>query len=177
MKFCHNCGNHFHRTKECKDPITSCGLILIKLPYFKKIIPKEYIKIDNYNFKNLRNLDKISQYMNKIKFLLIRRKHSLNYIEFIRGKYNINKQELQFKFELMSPHEIINISNLPFKQLWENLWGNKSWCKSFEKEYIDAKNKFYTFKNNTSLFKYITENIIPKYNSTEWGIPKGKRKK
>ena len=175
MKFCHNCGSHFHKTKECKEPIISCGLILIKLPYFQKLKPREYIKIDNYNFKNLRNLNKISQYMNKIKFLLIRRKHSLNYIEFIRGKYTISQEELQFKFQLMSPNEIADISILNFKNLWENVWGDKSWCKTFDKEYKESKDKFYKLKKNKTLFKLLTQETIPKYDSPEWGIPKGRR--
>ena len=32
----------------------------------------------------------IKFFKDKIKFLLIRRKHSLNYIEFIRGRYDKN---------------------------------------------------------------------------------------
>ena len=175
MKFCHNCGSHFHRTKECNEPIISCGLILIKLPYFQKLKPKDYIKIDNYNFKNLGNLDKISYYMKKIKFLLIRRKHSLNFIEFIRGKYELNQSELKYKFELMSPDEIADISILSFKNLWENVWGDKSWCKTFDKEYKDSKDKFNKLKKDKQLFKTLTQDTIPKYNSPEWGIPKGRR--
>lgn len=175
MRFCHNCSSHFHKTKECKEPIISCGLILIKLPYCKKINTINYTKIDDYNYKNLSNLNKISQYINKIKFLLVRRKHSLNFIEFIRGKYTIDENKLVYMFELMSPDEILQISINNFDDLWENVWGDKSWNKSFEKEYLDSKNKFEQIKNNTHLFKKLTQEIIPKYNSPEWGIPKGRR--
>lgn len=175
MKFCHNCGSHFHKTKQCSEAITSCGIILLKLPYFQKIKNKDYIQIDDYNFKHLGNLDKISYYMTKIKFLLIRRKHSLNFIDFIRGKYFITKESLLPKFELMSPEEIVNISIFEFKELWENVWGDKSWCKSFEKEYIESESKFITLKKNKKLFKFLTTQIITKYNTTEWGIPKGRR--
>lgn len=175
MKFCHNCASHFHKTKDCNEPIISCGLILAKLPYFQKVIPKEYLKIDDYNFKNLKNLNKISDYMNKIKFLLIRRKHSLNFIEFIRGKYIIDKDKLQNMFELMSPDEIALISIYDFKILWENVWGDKSWCKSFEKELQESEEKFNLIKKDKKLFKFLTQQIIPKYNSPEWGLPKGRR--
>lgn len=175
MKFCHNCASHFHKTKECTEPIISCGLILTKLPYFQKINPKEYLKIDDYNFKNLKNLSKISLYSNKIKFLLVRRKHSLNFIEFIRGKYIIDKNNLQNMFELMSPDEIALISIYDFKILWEKVWGDRSWCKSFEKEYQESEIKFNSIKKDKTLFKFLTNDIVPKYNSAEWGLPKGRR--
>lgn len=176
MKFCHNCGSHFHKTKECSEPIISCGLIVLKLPYYQKLKATEYLKIDDYNFRNLKNINKISQYIDKIKFLLIRRKHSLNFIEFIRGKYQVNdKTHLANIFELMSPNEILLIATLEFKKLWENVWGVRSWLKSFEKEFSESELKFNTLKNNKELFKYLTEEIIPLYNSQEWGLPKGRR--
>ena len=175
MKFCHNCGSYSHKSKECKEPITSCGLILVKLPYYKKINLNSYIKIDNYNDKNLGNLMNINKYMNKIKFLLVRRKHSLNYIEFIRGKYTIDKDILTNIFELMSPDEIANISIYPFKKLWEDLWKDKSWSKSFQNEYKNSEIKFNQIKDNKELFKYLTRELVPKYNSSEWGMPKGRR--
>lgn len=175
MKFCHNCGNHFHKTKDCKEPIISCGLILLKLPYFQKLKSNDYLKIDDYNFKNLKNLDKISKYMNKIEFLLIRRKHSISFIEFIRGIYKIEKYILKTLFELMSPEEILLISTNSFTKLWEEVWGERSWLKSFEKEYIESEKKFNTIVENKELFIFLTNEIIPKYDSPEWGIPKGKR--
>lgn len=175
LKFCHNCGSHFHKTKNCQEPTISCGLIVLKLPYFQKLKSFEYLKIDDYNFKNLKNLDKLSYYMNKIKFLLIRRKHSLNFIEFIRGKYQINKNELTKLFELMSPEEIVLINTNNFRNLWEKVWGNRSWLKSFEKEFQQSEIKFNTLIENKELFNYLTRKIIPKYNCPEWGLPKGKR--
>jgi len=174
-KFCHNCGSHLHKTKECPEPITSCGLLVTKLPYYQKIKCSNYLKVDDFNFKNLKNLDKLSYYMDKIKFLLIRRKHSLNFIEFIRGKYNICKIELTKLFELMSPEEILFINTYNFKDLWEKVWGDRSWLKSFEKEYKDSEEKFNKLRQNKELFYYLTRNVIPKYESPEWGIPKGRR--
>ena len=176
MKFCHNCSSNFHKTKECVEPKISCGLILTKINNFPKINNNNsYYKIDDYNFKNLKNLNKISKYSDKITFLLIRRKHSLNYIEFIRGKYIINKNILTYMFELMCPDEINLISTHSFHDLWEKIWGDKSWCKSFEKEYKNSENKFNKLQSNTELFIFLTKNVFPKYNSPEWGLPKGRR--
>lgn len=176
MKYCHNCGSNLHITKQCHEPRISCGIILTKLPYYRKINLPSYTKIESFNYKNLKNISKIAKYSNKIKFLLIRRKHSLNYIEFIRGKYDIsNLNHLKYIFELMSPEEISKIGNSTFKKLWEDIWRDKSWCKSFIKEYEDSENKFNLLKKDTKLFKFLTEQVIPKYNCPEWGLPKGRR--
>ena len=58
---CNNCGKLGHTFKNCKYPITSYGVIL-------------------YRFVN-----------DKPKILMIQRKDSLCYTDFLRGKYNINK--------------------------------------------------------------------------------------
>jgi len=49
----------------------------------------EITKIKNIKKKLLANY-KSENFNNIIEYLLIRRKHSLNYVEFIRGKYDIN---------------------------------------------------------------------------------------
>lgn len=174
MKFCHNCGSYFHKSKDCTEPITSNGLILVKLPYYKKITLPDYINIKSYNSNNLGNLSKIKKYNNKIKFLLVRRKHSLNYIEFIRGKYSIEKDKLINMFKLMSPDEISKISIYKFKKLWEDVWKDKSWSASFQNEYKDSEAKFNQLKKD-NLFQYLTTKLIPEYNYPEWGFPKGRR--
>ncbi|ADO67480.1 putative NUDIX-like hydrolase [Cafeteria roenbergensis virus] len=174
-KFCHNCGCNFHKTKDCQEPTISCGLITIKLPNYQKIKSYDYLTIEDYNFKHLKNLGKLSYYMNKIKFLLIRRKHSFNFIEFIRGKYEINKEKLIKLFELMSPEEILLIDTYNFKDLWEKVWGDRSWLKSFEKEFKNSETKFIKIQENKELFYYLTRKIVPLYDSPEWGLPKGRR--
>jgi len=65
--YCGNCGNIGHVYRKCRFPITSCGVILYK-------INPEYVE----------NKDKIDRFL----FLLIQRKDTLGYIEFLRGKYD-----------------------------------------------------------------------------------------
>ena len=93
--YCSNCGKYGHYFKKCNEPITSLGIICLKFDknlnidhyQLNEFITKKYLKIDDFNFENLSNISNINFLKDKIKFLLIRRKHSLNYIEFVRGKY------------------------------------------------------------------------------------------
>ena len=62
--YCNNCGKKGHLYKECKLPVTSCGNIVFRL-------------------------DK-----DEPEILMIQRKDSLCYIDFIRGKYDIKKDRV-----------------------------------------------------------------------------------
>ena len=98
INYCSNCGKYGHVSKKCSDPITSLGIINIMIDglkinkdLFLKFLDDKYIEIDDYNFSRIDNIEKLDQYKKNIKFLLIQRKHSLAYIEFVRGKYDINR--------------------------------------------------------------------------------------
>ena len=58
--FCNNCGKNGHVFHQCKQPITSIGIIA-------------------FRYKN-----------NKREYLMIRRKDSLGFVDFMRGKYPLN---------------------------------------------------------------------------------------
>ena len=90
---CNNCGKQGHLFHQCKLPITSYGVILFRVK------------------------DGVTQY------LMIRRKDSFGYIDFIRGKYiQHNVEQLQSIFNEMSVLERQNIQTNSF----ENLKGNQS---------------------------------------------------
>lgn len=175
MNFCMNCGKYGHNFKTCKDPITSCGIICfhMNLPNYKieKFLFNKFLNIEDFNYQNIHYIDKINFHDNKIKFLLIQRKHSFSYIEFIRGLYKEN-DELKIKnlFSLMSKHEIELIKNNDFNTLWFNLW-KKNKSKTFLKEMNSSMKKFNNLKNNNLL------NYESDYDTPEWGFPKGRRDK
>jgi 8-oxo-dGTP pyrophosphatase MutT (NUDIX family) len=190
--YCSNCGKYGHIFKKCKEPITSIGIICIKMDegntkliddHFKKIINNDVknINILNINNKNYNNFKFINKFKEKIKFLFIRRKHTLSYIEFIRGRYDIdNSEHLISLFELMTPYEINKIKIYDFKELWCKLWKKTSCSKIYEKEYELSKKKFKKLKSinynssNVNL-DFLTTNIKPKFSTPEWGFPKGRR--
>ena len=206
INYCTNCGKYGHSGKKCSEPITSLGIICImidglpiSIESFGKFLNEKYVEIDNYNFSKIDNIDKLDMLKKNIKFLMIQRKHSLAYIEFIRGKYEIidskihiaktknnskakdskikniisSKNDLIRLFQNMSPEEINEISKLNFDNLWNNLWKKTSKNKIFQKEYENSKLNFNKLIETGIINDLI--NIKPLYKTPEWGFPKGRR--
>ena len=194
-KYCHNCGKYGHNNKECNDPITSVGIVCVNIDdkyidltkgiiesfVFKSSFDiKQCLVISKYNSKNHEHLHKLLYYMDSIKFLMVQRKYSLGYLEFIRGKYEIEDyKHIISLFEQMSRNEIEMISNSCFDTMWLKLWKNTAFVRMYENEYVTSKTKFDTLKqpNNNDILplKFYTQNIEPKYQQEEWGFPKGRR--
>ena len=156
-QYCNNCGNYGHLYKNCRHPILSYGIIL----YFKH------------------------QDTNEIKIVMIERKDSLSYIEFLRGKYNsiYNIKYLKLLFSRMSKEEIDRINKYSFDTLWNKLWIHTETINfRIKKEYTKSKTNFNTIKkgyycsNELINFEYLT-NHLSKYITNEWEIPKGRRNK
>ena len=136
---CNNCGIYGHLFYKCKKPIMSFGIICYRH-------------------------DPLSH---EVQYLMIRRKDSLGYVDFLRGKYNPhNEFHLKNIFQEMTHEEIQNIQNFEYSELW-----NKLWNKTNEK--CDKKNieKFNYVKENK---KHLFENLKG-WNEPEWGFPKGRR--
>lgn len=153
---CKNCGNKGHTFKNCKEPKISCGVILYR---------------DNNGESEL---------------LMVQRKDSFCYIDFIRGKYNLNDiDNLKLFLSRMSSIECKKLKDHNFLYLWYDLWKkpiptfiNES---KLSNEYNNSKKKFNKLKNgfyNNNVF-YNLENILNTinvvYDSPEWEFPKGKR--
>jgi 8-oxo-dGTP pyrophosphatase MutT (NUDIX family) len=140
--YCGNCGKNGHIYKECKEPITSLGII---------------------GYKKIKN---------DILYILIQRKHSYGFVEFVRGKYDINNLKyLKHLFDEMSKKEIDLIFKGNFDNIWTSLWGPKEISlKTLYIEYessLDKYDDFLSIKNELE--------IIPKWDGPEWGFPKGRR--
>ena len=153
------------------EPLTSIGIICIKLD---KSIYKKFINnlksISYYNLNNIvmNNIHKFSQYNELISFILVNRRHSLNYIDFIRGKYNINDiNGINMMCSYMSSDEINLIKTQDFNNLWKKLWLKNAYKKKYSEEMNLSKIKFNHLKSLG-----ILNNIKSEYLSTEWEIPK-----
>ena len=68
---------------------------------------------------------------------MVKRRNSLNDIDFIRGKYDINNiEQISKLFRLMTKSEIEKIKSEEFDTLWVDLWQETSRNKIYQKEYI-----------------------------------------
>lgn len=181
--FCSNCGKIGHINKKCQEPTTSLGVICVLLPpeYIEEIKDliqnKEYrVNLEVENQKKLSNLGILKKYKDKIKFLLICRKHSLNYLEFIRGRYDPdNNEELKHIFGLITPKEKEWIKNQTFETCWIKLWKKTSNLKAFQNEYNMAIDKYNQLKNKNDFDLNYFVNYTSLFNEPEWGFPKGRR--
>lgn len=150
---CNNCGLIGHTFKECKNPITSYGIIL-----YRFIEDKPHI-------------------------LMIQRKDSLCYIEFLRGKYKTNNlQYIQILINKFNMKEKENIVKYSFDELWKRMWLiediNKSKFKSdYEKgkANFDTLKKGYQYNDKFINIDYFVNKSPTEYITPEWEFPKGRR--
>jgi 8-oxo-dGTP pyrophosphatase MutT (NUDIX family) len=147
---CNNCGKFGHDFHECIYPITSYGVIAYRITSKGE---REYI--------------------------LIRRKDTLGYIEFIRGKYSIhNKDYIQNIVNEMTNREKQQILTMPFNDLWNKLWGK--YKNHYRNEKIISETKFNTLQkgvkfDNVMNIRDFIENSPTSWIEPEWEFPKGRR--
>jgi 8-oxo-dGTP pyrophosphatase MutT (NUDIX family) len=172
--YCVNCGEKGHVVKDCDGPITSFGIIAFKMVYDKN--DEKYDKntrmVETINLLESPNVCNLDVYP-KVKFLMIQRKDTMGYIDFIRGKYpddEIGKKRMLNVFlQEMIPEEKENLLNKDFNTLWSELWLNKA-SKTYKNEYGQAKQK-YMMLDVTRL----VNNSKTHFKHTEFSFPKGRR--
>ena len=148
---CNNCGKQGHSFHQCKLPITSYGVIV---------------------FKSTNE---------GLKFLMIRRKDSFGYIDFIRGKYSpYNIYQIQNIVNEMSISEKERILTQPFDTLWTEMWGDILTNQYKNEEQISLKKmeliRTGVIVNNEFIkLKDIIDKSKTKWEETEWEFPKGRR--
>jgi len=191
-KYCTNCGKNGHEYKQCRDPITSIGIILIKFDYLeiKKIfndlttnINITDIENNRIEFNDIDDIKLFSVLQNLIKFMIICRKHTLGYSEFIRGRYRPeNVDGIVFLFQQMIKEEIqkIDENKNDLASLWDDFWIDPNKKFLFDKDYQKSKTKFDMLKNpeETELtLDFYIKHVVPTWTQPEWGFPKGRRDK
>jgi 8-oxo-dGTP pyrophosphatase MutT (NUDIX family) len=176
-KYCSNCHKKCHTSKYCSEPSTSIGICCFKMnskltnSFRNKINNTNYYDIDNNTNIVISNISKFNKYNTLVHFLLVRRKYSVNYIDFIRGKYETS--ELLHMFNYMSIEEVNNIKTSEFNELWNNLWTRTSKHKIYMNEFIESETKFNNIRTSGLLFDIIQ--MAKPYETTEWEIPKGRK--
>jgi 8-oxo-dGTP pyrophosphatase MutT (NUDIX family) len=135
----------YGKGKGKKEPILSCGVICLK-------------RIEDI-----------------LHVLLIRRKDSLAYVEFVRGKYKPSDPHyIRELVDGMSKKERKAINNKEFIDLWREMWISKSY-KRHRPEYEKSFHRFESIKEN--IREYIINHPENGWDEPEWGFPKGRPNK
>lgn len=150
--YCNNCGSTGHMFRQCSDPIISCGIIFIRGIFEPLKLPINPAHVS---------------------VLMVKRKDSMSYMEFLRGKYDPTNAAYMVKiFSNMTKeeHERILEPATTFDFLWTRLWGQGRDSKTMEYEL--SKEMFDKLDLPT-----LIKNAPSKYKDPEWGFPKGRRMK
>lgn len=140
--YCNNCGGKGHLFRSCKDPVLSCGILLIDKP-------------------------SLPVHSCETRVLMIRRKDSMSFAEFMRGKYETdNIPYISTLVKNMTLKEQAAIASDSFETLWRQMWGDDRMTS----DYVQSREKFNTL-DRVSLMR----NNISEYTEPEWGFPKGRR--
>lgn len=161
IQHCTNCGLSGHVFRNCQSPVTSYGLIAIR--YINDTLSESLSS--KYNIIHRDN--------DSIQFLLIQRKDSLSFVEFIRGKYNPYEEEyLERLIKGMTQKEQAILLSSTFDELWQNVWGKSSSVKSHKNDYDISEKKFLIIQEKIP--SLVIRNPS-KWVEPEWGFPKGRR--
>jgi 8-oxo-dGTP pyrophosphatase MutT (NUDIX family) len=178
--YCVNCGEKGHVVKECHGPITSFGIMAFKVVNNSEEERNDY----NSELANIVKKVKEEKYIipqkapgedkyPKIKFLMIQRKDTMGYIDFVRGKYpedeEAKKGLLMTFLNEMTVKEKENLLTKSFDEIWRSLWLNPE-SRFYRNEYESAKKK-YSKLNIRELVRQSTNS----YDFTELSFAKGRR--
>jgi ADP-ribose pyrophosphatase YjhB (NUDIX family) len=154
---CNNCGKSGHLFHQCKMPIMSIGIIVFRV---------------------------VPDISHKFEYLIIRRKETLGYIDFMRGKYSIqNKYYILNMLKQMTNKEKQQLKCKDFNLLWKNIWGSSANHNQYKSEESNSREKYYTLLQGVKLHNdyYNLDNLIESssayqlWEEPEWGFPKGRR--
>ena len=151
--FCNNCNRTNHVYNNCRAPITSIGVIAFRCGHTGP------------------------------EFLMIRRRDSFGFVDFIRGKYSLNDEAyIQRIIDEMTMAEKANLMRLTFDQLWRLLWGDYTRGSQYKNEEQVSYEKYRQVLGGIrtkdgrvkNLQQFIDESTM-RWTETEWGFPKGRR--
>lgn len=153
MYSCTNCGCNTHTHSKCYHPCISIGIIA-----YRKTSDDEY------------------------EYLMVKRKDTYGYVDFIRGKYSVNDiSYIKGLFEIMTIGEREQIRNHSFDDLWRGLWNNTHDVR-FKTEHTKSCDKFNMIVSGITCddgtietLSSILDGVKSEWLEEEWGFPKGRR--
>ena len=135
----------------------------------------EYVQGDCDNKDTEKELKKL---INTYKVVLVQRRNTIGFIEFMRGKYEVDNHEYIIKlFNMLSFDEKRILREYEAFDAIRKIIGLGR-ENIYKREYDDSKAKFEALRNHADgnmIFKLLDRSIT-RWNSPEWGVPKGRRK-
>jgi len=193
--YCNNCGKPGHLFSTCKMPITSIGIIAFRVINNEYKPAKNLIHpVDSHSSWSMTDKEinpspegadlNLQQFKErKLQYLMIRRKESLGYIDFMRGKYYVqNKNFIMNMLKQMTHEEKQKLKTESFQTLWKEIWGSGV-GGMYKGEEVISRDKFVSLQNGVSnkhdyytLSSLIDESLqYDTWDEPEWGFPKGRR--
>ena len=140
--YCNNCGGKGHLFRMCSDPVLSCGIVLLESAILP-VVP------------------------DTTRLLMIRRKDSMSFAEFMRGKYDpAHTDYVSRLIGNMTIREQKVIVLESFETAWRSVWGDDHLSADF----VVSQQKF----SQLNVADIVANNPSP-YEEPEWGFPKGRR--
>lgn len=141
--FCNNCGKYGHLFHQCKYPITSIGVVVFR--------------------KNKEGI---------LEFLMICRKDTLGYIDFLRTKFSLNQ-----KYYILNMCKQMTVQEKESLMQKYNQYHDTGKVNCQMKDKINTLIKGVEYQGQKYDLKTILEesNVYGRYTEPEWGFPKGRR--
>ncbi len=168
---CKNCGKEGHTYKYCTYPVNSYGIIAFRIKN-----PAWSMAATLANPKSMNGMESAGP----VEFLLIRRKDSLRFVDFVRGKYDITDTDyLKQMLGNMTIGERDFLRTTTFDDLWRRVWGSAS-IRSYKLDYDLSKGRFEALQsticeNGKTLLVDLLDSTTSTWEHPEWGFPKGRR--
>ena len=155
--YCNNCSKRGHSFYQCNIPITSLGVVVFR----------EHPALGR-------------------QYLMIRRKDTLGFIDFMRGKYAVcDRGYILNMVRQMTDAEKAALAEKDFDALWTRVWGCNSCAPRYNADKELSRDKFGELCvaaprgsgfPGGGLDELLTESrAFPGWTEAEWGFPKGRR--
>ena len=159
---CSNCGLEGHFFRDCKYPITSYGIIAMRFA--------DASANTTLQSTLLSPAQQLIPGRQLVQYLLICRRDSLSFIEFVRGKYSVQERDYLYSLiENMTQVEHEKIRTMPFDKLWASVWGSAA-----DTHKTDFENSHRKYKQLGDI-KGLLAAHPTSWTEPEWGFPKGRR--
>ena len=192
LPWCSNCGYYGHSARFCPEPTTSCGLVIFSrnprlVNTADTLHPLSIPDKQNIQYFRLETTPSLnyltSEPQSEIRFLLVRRRDSLDYVEFVRGKYDMEDvRYIHHVFSGITVNERTKLESMTFPELWKGLWQKTSNCcgadfQAAQERFQRISGGYHTESGLFISLKELLSTTRAKYTHPEWGFPKGKRNK